>query len=137
MLPTNARSQLDPLIPHHRHPSAGRRPLVPRLNSGGSLHVTRPSVAHHTTTPEELRARTSDLGTWIAAGELHLQIGRTVSLEQAPHVFTTRESRRTTGKLLLTHRPGPAHVMDRTPALVTARREPRNRPDPSPFGQNP
>ena len=32
---------------------------IPRLNSGGSLYVTRPTVVHYTATRDELRARTT------------------------------------------------------------------------------
>jgi NADPH2:quinone reductase len=39
---------------------------IPRLNTGGSLYVTRPSVVHYTATVEELRGRTEDLFSWLA-----------------------------------------------------------------------
>jgi NADPH:quinone reductase len=41
---------------------------IPRLNSGGSLYVTRPTVVHYTATREELRARTDELFGWVASG---------------------------------------------------------------------
>jgi NADPH2:quinone reductase len=76
---------------------------IPRLNSGGSLYVTRPTVVHYTRTPEELRARATDLFAWVAKGDLSVNIGRRYPVSQVSEAFTALESRRTTGKLLLTH----------------------------------
>lgn len=39
---------------------------IPRLNAGGSLYVTRPSVVHYTATAAELRNGTNDLFAWLA-----------------------------------------------------------------------
>lgn len=50
-------------------------PEIPRLNSGGSLYVTRPTVVHYTRTVMELRARTDDLFEWIAGGAIRVAIG--------------------------------------------------------------
>jgi NADPH2:quinone reductase len=85
--------------------ASGPTPLldIPRLNSGGSLYVTRPTVVHYTRTPEELRARTADLFAWLAKGELKPSIGGRYPVAQIADAFTALESRRTTGKLLLTH----------------------------------
>jgi NADPH2:quinone reductase len=74
---------------------------IPRLNSGGSLYVTRPSVAHYTATTEELRRRTDEVFGWIAAGRLTVAIGGRYPKSEVRDAFTALESRRTTGKLLL------------------------------------
>ncbi len=76
---------------------------IPRLNSGGSLYVTRPTVVHYARTPEELRARAADLFAWLAKGDLKVTIGGRYPVSQVSEAFTALESRRTTGKLLLTH----------------------------------
>jgi NADPH2:quinone reductase len=76
---------------------------IPRLNTGGSLYVTRPTVVHYTRTPEELRARAADLFGWVAKGDLKVNIGGRYPVAQVSEAFTALESRRTTGKLLLTH----------------------------------
>lgn len=76
---------------------------IPRLNAGGSLYVTRPSVVHYTAPLEELRGRTDDLFTWLAEGELHVHIGGRFPLSQVREAFTAVESRKTTGKVLLVH----------------------------------
>ena len=76
---------------------------IPRLNSGGSLYVTRPSVVHYTATAEELRGRTDDLFAWLAKGELRVHIGGRFPVSQISEAFTALESRQTTGKLLLVH----------------------------------
>jgi NADPH2:quinone reductase len=76
---------------------------IPRLNTGGSLYVTRPSVVHYTATAEELRGRTRDLFNWIARGEVQVHIGGRFPVAQVREAFTALESRQTTGKLLLVH----------------------------------
>jgi NADPH2:quinone reductase len=74
---------------------------IPRLNSGGSLYVTRPTVVHYTATREELRARTDELFGWVASGQLRVSIGGRFPLADAARAHRDLESRRTTGKLLL------------------------------------
>jgi NADPH2:quinone reductase len=74
---------------------------IPRLNSGGSLYVTRPTVVHYTATREELRARTDELFGWVASGQLRVSIGGRYPLADAAQAHEDLESRRTTGKLLL------------------------------------
>jgi NADPH:quinone reductase len=76
---------------------------IPRLNTGGSLYVTRPSVVHYTATVEELRGRTEDLFSWLARGGLQVHIGGRFPVAQAREAFSALESRQTTGKLLLIH----------------------------------
>jgi NADPH:quinone reductase len=74
---------------------------IPRLNSGGSLYVTRPTVVHYTATREELRARTDELFGWVASGQLRVSIGGRFLLADVARAHQDLESRRTTGKLLL------------------------------------
>lgn len=76
---------------------------IPRLNTGGSLYVTRPSVVHYTRTAEEIRRRTSDLFGWVTTGALRVSIGGRYPLAQVGVAFAELESRRTQGKLLLVH----------------------------------
>jgi len=74
---------------------------IPRLQSGGSLYVTRPTVVHYTATRDELRARTDELFGWLASGQLHISIGGRFPLADVARTHRDLESRRTTGKLLL------------------------------------
>lgn len=74
---------------------------IPRLNSGGSLYVTRPSVAHYTATTDELRRRTNDIFGWMAKRDLTVNIGGRYPITQVSDAFAALEARRTTGKLLL------------------------------------
>jgi NADPH2:quinone reductase len=74
---------------------------IPRLNSGGSLYVTRPSIAHYATSTEELRRRTDEVFSWIARGELTVTIGGRYPKSDVVQAFTALESRQTTGKLVL------------------------------------
>src|SRR6185369_2952184 len=59
-------------------------PIDPNiLNPKGSLYLTRPSLAPHCATPEELSWRAGDVLGWIAAGKLELRIDRTFPLADA------------------------------------------------------
>jgi NADPH2:quinone reductase len=72
------------------------------LNTKGSLFLTRPSLAHHVLTRQELEWRAGDVLNWIAEGKLKLRIDRTYPLADAAQAHRDLESRRTAGKLLLT-----------------------------------
>jgi NADPH2:quinone reductase len=74
---------------------------IPRLNSGGGLYVTRPSVGHYTATTEELRRRTTDIFRWLASGNLTVTIGGRYPITQIRDAFAALEARKTSGKLLL------------------------------------
>jgi NADPH2:quinone reductase len=72
-----------------------------RLEGGGSLYLTRPTIRDYTATPEELLERARDVFKWIAEGKLDVRIGRRYPLEEARRAHEELEARRTTGKLLL------------------------------------
>ena len=72
------------------------------LNAKGSLFLTRPSLAHHVQTREELLWRAGDVLNWIDSGKLKLRIDRTYPLAEAAEAHRALEGRHTTGKLLLT-----------------------------------
>src|SRR5580693_2112168 len=72
-----------------------------RLNSAGSLFVTRPTLASYTADRAELLWRAGDLFDWIAKGELDVRIGAEYPLSAAGHAQEDLVARRTTGKLLL------------------------------------
>lgn len=72
-----------------------------RLNAGGSLFLTRPTLVHHIATREELLSRTRDLFGWIASGELSVRVGGRYPLADASRAHEDLQARRTTGKLLL------------------------------------
>lgn len=72
-----------------------------RLNSGGSLYVTRPTLAHYTVTREEIEWRMGELLDAVAAGELSLRVGARYPLAEAAEAHLALEGRRTTGKVLL------------------------------------
>ncbi|MCA1187659.1 MULTISPECIES: quinone oxidoreductase [unclassified Saccharopolyspora] len=72
-----------------------------RLNSGGSLFLTRPSLAHHMLDREELDRRAGEIFQAVRAGELDVRIGGSYPLEQAGRAHEDLEARRSTGKLLL------------------------------------
>ena len=72
-----------------------------RLNSGGSLFLTRPTLAHYIADVEELRWRAGEVFGWITRGELDVRIGGSYPLAHAARAHEDLAGRRTTGKLLL------------------------------------
>jgi NADPH2:quinone reductase len=77
-------------------------PIDPNiLNPKGSLFLTRPNLAPHCATPEELHWRAGDVLGWIAAGKLELRIDRSFPLSQAAQGHIDLEGRKTAGKVLL------------------------------------
>ncbi|HLH20682.1 MAG TPA: quinone oxidoreductase [Bryobacteraceae bacterium] len=72
------------------------------LNGRGSLFLTRPSLAHYVQTREELLWRATDVLNQVASGALRLRIDRKYPLAEAAAAHRELESRRTSGKLLLT-----------------------------------
>jgi NADPH2:quinone reductase len=71
------------------------------LNQRGSLFLTRPSLAHHLASREEILWRTGDVLNLVRSGRLSVQISRTYPLAEAAQAHRDLESRATTGKLLL------------------------------------
>jgi NADPH2:quinone reductase len=77
-------------------------PMDPqRLNRGGSLFLTRPTLVHYIADVDELRWRAGEVFDWIAKGELDVRIGGTYRLADAARAQEDLAARRTTGKLLL------------------------------------
>jgi NADPH:quinone reductase len=72
-----------------------------RLNSGGSLYLTRPTLAHYIAGRAELAWRAGEVLGWVADGELSVRIGGTYPLAHAARAHEDLTGRRTTGKLLL------------------------------------
>ncbi|HTQ55275.1 MAG TPA: quinone oxidoreductase [Bryobacteraceae bacterium] len=71
------------------------------LNAKGSLFLTRPSLAHHCLTREELLWRAGDVLGWVASNELKIRVDRAYALAEAAQAHRDLEGRRTAGKLLL------------------------------------
>ena len=72
-----------------------------RLNSGGSLFLTRPTLVHYVADATELRWRAGEVFDGITKGELDVRIGGTYPLSDAARAQEDLAGRRTTGKLLL------------------------------------
>ena len=71
------------------------------LNGKGSLFLTRPSLAHHCATRQELLWRAGDVLNWVASGELEIRVHGTYKLAEAAQAHRDLESRKTAGKLLI------------------------------------
>lgn len=77
-------------------------PIDPqRLNSGGGLFLTRPSLVHYTRDRAELISRTDEVFGWIADGSLRVQVGHRYPLAEAAQAHRDLEGRKTTAKVLL------------------------------------
>ena len=77
-------------------------PVDPRrLQEGGSLFLTRPTLAHYIQTREELLDRSSAVFDAVADGSLKVRVGGRYALDEAGRAHADLESRRTTGKLLI------------------------------------
>ncbi len=72
-----------------------------RLNSGGSLSVTRPSLGHFVRTAEERAWRYGEIFDALQAGRLDFRIGARFPLAEAEAAHRALESRATTGKVIL------------------------------------
>jgi len=72
-----------------------------RLNSGGSLFLTRPTLGHYIADRTELLWRSGDLFRWIGKGELNVRVGAEYPLADAGQAHEDLAGRRTTGKLIL------------------------------------
>lgn len=72
-----------------------------RLNAGGSLSVTRPSLTHFMRTPEEREWRYRELFEALLDGSLRLRIGERFALADAADAHRALAGRGTTGKLIL------------------------------------
>ncbi|QIX50508.1 MULTISPECIES: quinone oxidoreductase [Rhodococcus] len=72
-----------------------------RLNPAGSLYVTRPTLAHHVRTREELMWRAGDVFAAVADGTLTVRVGARYPLAQAEQAHRDLEARRTTGSIVL------------------------------------
>jgi len=77
-------------------------PVDPQLlNRKGSLFLTRPTLAHHIATREELLWRASEVFGQVADGRLSVRIGDRYPYDRASRAHEDLAGRRTTGKLLI------------------------------------
>ncbi|MGH3897036.1 MAG: quinone oxidoreductase family protein [Pseudonocardiaceae bacterium] len=83
--------------------ASGRVPPVDpmRLNSAGSVFLTRPMLSHYVATRDELAWRAGEVFDAIRAGSLRISIGGRYPLAEARRAHQDLQGRRTTGKLLL------------------------------------
>jgi NADPH:quinone reductase len=72
-----------------------------RLNSGGSLFLTRPTLAHYTRTPDEFGWRAGELLDAIATGVLDITVSNRYPLAEATDAHRDLEGRRTVGSVVL------------------------------------
>lgn len=72
-----------------------------RLGAMGSLYITRPINVDYVRTRQELTSVTDAVFTMYKTGQLKVRVSHTYTLEHAGEAHAELESRRSTGKLLL------------------------------------
>jgi NADPH2:quinone reductase len=84
--------------------SSGRVPPIDPslLVEKGSLFLTRPSLAHYAGDRQSLLERSSKVFGWIGEGWLRLRVGHRYPLADTAQAYRDLESRKTTGKILIT-----------------------------------
>jgi len=71
------------------------------LNQGGSLIITRPSLAHFTATPGELQWRAGEVLGSLASGSIHFALAHRYPLSEAGAAHAALKARTTSGKLII------------------------------------
>jgi len=72
-----------------------------RLNAGGSLTLTRPTLVHFLQNAQERQWRSTEIFDAAAKGTLKVRIGARYPLPEAAQAHRDLETRKTTGKVLL------------------------------------
>jgi NADPH:quinone reductase len=87
--------------------SSGKVPPIDPslLVEKGSLFLTRPSLAHYAGDRQSLIERSGKVFDWIQEGWLRLHIGHRYPLAETAQAYRDLESRKTTGKVLITIAP--------------------------------
>ncbi|TVX99623.1 quinone oxidoreductase [Mycolicibacterium porcinum] len=84
---------------------AASGPVAPvdpqRLNAAGSVFLTRPTLAHHTRTPDEFSWRAGELINAIADGAITITVGGRYPLAEAGQAHTDLQGRKTVGSIVL------------------------------------
>ncbi len=76
-----------------------------RLNSGGSLFVTRPTLVHYVADRDEYEWRAREVLGAVADGSLKVDVGGRYGFDEAATAYEALEGRQTTGKLILVPNP--------------------------------
>ena len=72
-----------------------------RLNSSGSLYITRPSIVHYIADLKEFEWRAREVFDLVAGGVVKVDIGGSYSFDDAAEAYEALESRGSRGKLVL------------------------------------
>lgn len=72
-----------------------------RLNAAGSVYLTRPSLAHHTRTPDEFAWRAGEFLDAVASGAITVTVSNHYPLRDAERAHRDLEGRKTVGSIVL------------------------------------
>jgi NADPH2:quinone reductase len=71
------------------------------LSATGSIYFTRPRLAHHLRTTEEIARRANDVFEAVGSGKMKFALAKIFPLERAAEAHALLQSRSTIGKILL------------------------------------
>ncbi|KUI27847.1 NADPH:quinone reductase [Mycobacterium sp. IS-1742] len=72
-----------------------------RLNSAGSVYLTRPSLVHYTRTPDEFSWRAGEVLDAIARGQITVTVSEQYPLHEAERAHRDLQGRKTVGSVVL------------------------------------
>jgi NADPH:quinone reductase len=72
-----------------------------RLNTAGSVYLTRPSLAHFIRTGQEFSWRAADLFDVVAGGDITIEVGHRYPLAEAARAHEDLQGRKTAGSIVL------------------------------------
>ncbi len=76
--------------------------IIPmELADAGSLFFTRPHLAHHIATQEELNQRSQDIFSWFLQGEISLNLDKVYPLSDVAEAHRRLDDKSNTGKMIL------------------------------------
>jgi NADPH2:quinone reductase len=72
-----------------------------RLNSAGSVYLTRPTLVHYTRTPDEFSWRAGEVLNAIATGAINVTVSERYPLREAERAHRDLQGRKTVGSVVL------------------------------------
>jgi NADPH2:quinone reductase len=72
-----------------------------RLVQAGSVYLSQTSLVHYARSPQELRARATDVFDLVQSGKVQVHVGGRYALADARSAHQELQSRRSSGKLIL------------------------------------
>ena len=71
------------------------------LTKCGSVFITRPTLSHYISSPQELKFRYDELFNWMEKKEVYIRVGQIFNLSKVFDAHSALEDRQTIGKIIL------------------------------------